>query len=255
MRPESEVIETVRQVVKKWFPRVWRHASVWLIEDRLIVDIPFPISQENNKGTPVTGRRLANLKNALEAATNLQVTLVLKSPENQGDLENGINALINTIQPGAIDQVLISSPLSNTVDVIMTVNSGRSTLSSGASEKIKSVVQRCISLAGLEVGSIHIIGFQKELPTTSQILASLKTIQPAQAGDLAAWLINKGFGIPREKWVESQMDALRKKGLVASLKTKSYVLTQSGLEAVPGIKGSVKSDVARALAMRGRKWV
>lgn len=115
-------------------------------------------------------------------------------------------------------------------------------------KNIKTTVINFFDLLTMEVKSTNIIQ-SENIPTSTAILRTLRTLPPCLLSDLEVALKNKQFTVPNETWMNHTMDKLRKEGSIVRRKDGKYFLTLQGLAALGTQKGRLSPDIMRALAL------
>lgn len=93
-----------------------------------------------------------------------------------------------------------------------------------------------------------------DLPSSIFILRLVKIKQPINISGLEI-LLKEDYPSIHEKWINRQLDGLRKKKFIIRTKSGQYTLTSLGLVIVPAGTNNNSSDIERALELGKRKWV
>lgn len=111
-----------------------------------------------------------------------------------------------------------------------------------------------MSLMGVEKVDVHFLYEADQTPSLVVVLRTVKTAQPCKIQDIRSALIEKGYPLLREEWIQGKLDLLRKKEVIVRQNDGSYCLSQLGLMVTPHGTYRSSSDVERALALGRAKW-
>lgn len=90
---------------------------------------------------------------------------------------------------------------------------------------------------------------EKTIPTSFEILSTIRRVSPVSCETLKEELEVKSFSVPSLDWVNRKFDALRKAGLVVRISDRKYALTLEGLHRLGTRKSRSSPDIARLLAL------
>jgi hypothetical protein len=116
---------------------------------------------------------------------------------------------------------------------------------------VREAISEFLGFLGIEKPSIHITQ-QENIPTSTAILRTLRTLAPCSLDVLATDLRSKGFAVPNEVWMQHAMERLRKAGNVVRRQDGQYFLSLTALSALGTEKNRRSPDIKRALAL-GKK--
>ncbi|HPE80755.1 MAG TPA: hypothetical protein PKZ35_12185 [Gammaproteobacteria bacterium] len=120
--------------------------------------------------------------------------------------------------------------------------------------EIEKLVSEFMSLMGVEKVDVHFLYEADQTPSLVVVLRTVKTAQPCKIQDIRSALIEKGYPLLREEWIQGKLDLLRKKEVIVRQNDGSYCLSQLGLMVTPHGTYRSSSDVERALALGRAKW-
>ncbi len=116
---------------------------------------------------------------------------------------------------------------------------------------VRSELQR----AGMSLGSLECKRVEWPAPHKVTILSVVKVRQPVMLAEIERDLVVQHYGVESTRWLNHQLDMLRKDGLVVrSNHDGRYRLTQQGNAILIGSKHRGSTDVRRALALGRRRW-
>jgi len=193
-------------------------------------------------------RQLKNLQKKLANKYDLVVEIIYTYPENQENLESACYQILNQRFKN-IKEIYLSFLNESTIDVWIAVDNLTSTIESDITASLNNIVNE----SSLTLHSIQWVNPVVDLPTYLYILNSLKIHQPIKISRLTE-IISKTFSAVNEKWLNKNLDTLRKKKFLIREKTGFYQVSERGLAVLPNQLSSNSSDVQRALALGKRKW-
>ena len=222
-------------------------------QPEVVVSIPESSLAEKASKERTSHHQLAILRAQIFRQLGLKIEFVFIRDALQQKIEAGLNALIQSRYSGQIGAAFLSAQNHANYDVWIEQTAegiGDFRLPEGFMDAASGY----FSLVGANLGAVRIIGAQTKAPSFSVILRSAKRLSPVGVDDLRNLLEELGFIVPTAGWLESKLDTLRRRNLLVRLKTGQYVLSESGLIAVPITKTRNSSDIERALALGRGKW-
>lgn len=224
-------------------------SSCSFIEDEGTLILNIPISFLASGAT--TPRKIKNLKNSISEKFNTQVIESITQSEKSNTIHFGITSIINEeISADAYDLSLIIQSDGN----LNTHLKFKTQIQSGKITKIEEKIKKYFLLLEAEKFSIDIIKNSENPPTLTAILRSAKKLAPFLMKDIIKELESRNFDLPSEKWMNNQLDSIRKKGLIFRRSDEKYTLTYKGILATPSAGNRNSSDIERVLYMARKKW-
>jgi hypothetical protein len=219
----------------------------------IVVSIPESSLAETASKERTSHHQLAIIRAQIFRQLGLKIEFVFIRDALQQKIEAGLNALIQSRYSGQLGAAFLSAQPNAAYDVWLEQTAegvGDYQLPEGFMEAAAGY----FSLVGAKFGTVRVIGAQTKAPSFSVILRSAKRLAPVGVDKLYNLLEGLGFVVPTPGWLESKLDTLRRRNLLVRLKNGLYVLSESGLVAVPITKTRNSSDIERALALGRVKW-
>jgi hypothetical protein len=208
------------------------------------------VAAKTGKGM-TSHRQMKLLQQAAKHELGLDVEWIVTPGQQAAALEAALQQLIEAHHPGAVGAVYISSP--KVVPVSVWVETKANAQNPPQLAVLKALVEKFLKLYDI-ADPLVMYGDSENLPSNPTILRKLKIHAPLTTEQLAGFLVSSRSVIPNARWLQTRLDALRKRGLVVRSPEGQYSLTEFGLEIVPYGKTRSSSDIERALALGRRKW-
>jgi hypothetical protein len=217
------------------------HFTIFVSADR--------VSRRAGKGL-TSEAQLSLVARAIKEELDLEIQWVI-TPSDQADaLEAALRKLIEQRYPHAVASIYISSP--KIAPVSVWVEMRREVERLPTQNALETIVKEFFDL--FDVKEVAVICESDHVPTDPMILRRIKKSAPVKISELAGDFQAQGFVIPNERWLNSRLDRLRKKGLLIRSAEGTYVLSEAGTRTVPHNRNRSSSDIERALALGRRKW-
>jgi len=194
---------------------------------------------------------MAHLKRMARRDLAIDLEFMVTAGEREADIESGLCALVRKVFSKREAQAFITCAPDGRTDVWLDT-----TAPSGLDAQV--LVTHVNELLGdylVKVGlRLHHVYWQGSLiPSSANVLRTVKVLGPASADDIAQYLEGKGYSSIPGRWLKSQLDGLRRRGFIAWHDDK-YIITASGLSLLPRSRGRTGSDVERTLVLGRRQW-
>jgi hypothetical protein len=219
-------------------------------DDAILIYVEKDKIVENARIGFISERQLTLLRNRLKSKFGCVVELIFVESESQQELEAGFYRILNRKFNNTIRSLYISLVDSNVVDSWIEV----ANLAQESKDKIGKHFAVLLNEAELICGNIRWLDTSSDLPSIPVILRLVKELQPISLKDLNI-LVKEDYELISEKWLNTKLDLLRKKGLVMRQNsTGEYVLKAIALRIIPHSVNRNSSDISRALALGRKKW-
>lgn len=216
-------------------------------EDVLIINIPMDFL---STGT-VSLRKIENIKKSLADNFETRVIDSIIQSERSSAVQSGIESIINEeISSNNYDLSLIFQSAGEIFVFLKFKNS----IDLEKLSKIEENLKKYFEILKIKNFNIDITKESNNPPTLAAILRSAKKISPFSSEEIIKELKRRSFDLPSEKWIDRQLDIIRKKGLVIRRQDGKYALTYKGILVTPITKNRNSSDVERVLYLANKKW-
>jgi hypothetical protein len=215
--------------------------------------IEFPrshIAEVAGKGV-VSRRQLDTLATEIKSQTGYQVEFVVNGDSIRHVYAQALQDLLSRKFGEGTYGITVALSPQGKCDVWI---DARNATNSVTEEDVRNLVALFLTGIGLASGAVHILIPSTRLPSDMEILRALKIKAPLDPSGLKIELLKgEGVGID-DKWLNSKLDGLRKKGLVCRVGNGKYLLTEIALRLVPVSRSRRSLDIVRALELAKRKW-
>ena len=168
--------------------------------------------------------------------------------EQQAQLEISLFTLLNRKFDDEIISFFISIKSGNVIDSWIEVDD----LDEEKQVEVQEHFKHLLSDIDLTIGDINWLDSPADLPSDMALLRKVKINQPIDIINLCLELSD--YTSVTEKWINRNLDRLRKKGFIKRQHNGGYVLSHKGIATVPAGKNYHSSDIDRVLALGKRKW-
>lgn len=216
-------------------------------EDTLILNISIS-SLLNGVTTP---RKIKNLKNSISEKFGIRVIDSVIQSQKLNTIQFGVTSIINEEIPS--DGYDLSLIIQSEGDFYVYLKLKDPALNDKGAI-IEEKIIKYFDILEIKSFIIEIIKDSKNPPTLLATLRSAKKLAPFFVGEIVKELELRGFDLPSEKWMDKQLDLIRKKGFIFRRKDGRYTLTYQGILVTPHAGNRNSSDVERVLYLAGKKW-
>lgn len=194
-------------------------------------------------------QQLTNLKIKLRSIYNREIEHILIEPEVDINLEEAVRTILNIAFPEDIISFHMSINENRVGSCWVETTSSDAEVQQRMHDKLANILEG----TGVKLDSVHWSNVGHELPSLPSLLRLLKVIQPASLDEITRRL-SLTYSSVNQSWANNKLDQLRKKKLLLRDSSERYVLTTSGLSAVPSGINRNSSDIARALELGSKRW-
>jgi hypothetical protein len=201
-------------------------------------------------------RRARTIVRKFEGAQDCKVKVLIAVGEDHLALESDMLRAIGEVVPSLVEEV-ICIVTKEGVEAWVRLHEGLDKATWDASRvRVRTAIEKVATRQGLALVSLRVIGWDSPGVTAAVILRSIKVMQPVGTKEIGRWLRLSGYEFQPDRWLQHQVDRLRKEGLVVRSSEGVYCLTPAGLRMAPWGLGRGAPDVQRALGVaRRRSWV
>jgi len=211
----------------------------------MLIEVPLDKVKPTVMPGYISKRQLNNIIKKIENELHCKVLVSYQPTENKDNIQAGLLAITKAQLKNKIVSVNISFLDSKNATVY--VFSKNITLEQR--EKIDSLICEYLHSTNINTNSIEHHTVQHPEPSLMILLRTIKVNYPIELESLRETLEKNGNYIPSKDWLNSKVDALRKRKLLTRDQAGNYRLTQSGLEQVPITKSRNSSDIERILSL------
>lgn len=216
-------------------------------EDTLILNIPNDFLSSG----ATTSRKILNLKKSISTKFDTNVIDSIIQSEKSSSIHFGITSIINEII--ASNDYDISLIIQSEGDFSIFIKF-KKIINSERVSKIQENLEKYFEILDVKKFNIEFIKISNNPPTLTAILRSAKKIAPFTINEINAELESRRFDLPSKKWMNTQLDLIRKRGLIFRRQDGMYALTYKGILTTPVTKNRNSSDVERVLYLASKKW-
>lgn len=216
-------------------------------EDTLILNIPNDFLSSG----ATTSRKILNLKKSISTKFDTNVIDSIIQSEKSSSIHFGITSIINEII--ASNDYDISLIIQSEGDFSIFIKF-KKIINSERVSKIQENLEKYFEILDVKKFNIEFIKISNNPPTLTAILRSAKKIAPFTINEINTELESRRFDLPSKKWMNTQLDLIRKRGLIFRRQDGMYALTYKGILTTPVTKNRNSSDVERVLYLASKKW-
>lgn len=218
-------------------------------DDVILIYVPQDkIVDRSSKGF-TSNRQLTFLKNGISSAHGKTVDVVITQGAGHQELEEGVYQILNRRFNDQIISLYISFGGQGLANAWIELDNSTEAMR----DDIHVHLSNILAQADISLDGVSWVVTQAELPSLSALLRIIKIYQPLRMHELLEDLL-PNYASVSDKWLNSKLDQLRKKGFVHREENGCYVLTAMALAAIPAGARYSSSDIERALALGKRKW-
>ncbi len=196
-------------------------------------------------------RQMDRLRADIKSRLNLDVDWIITQDDRVAALEAALLAALEARFPVTFTTVSVSALQLSPVWVWFETTPGADNRPS--EEVLNKMAAHIFGAFELEP-PVALYVDSSDLPTSPMILRRLKTNSPTTSESLAERLRKDRVMIPNLEWLQTKLDTLRRKGLIARAEDGTYAMTEEGLRIVPHGRSRSSSDIERALALSRKRW-
>lgn len=216
-------------------------------EDTLILNIPNDFLSSGL----TTSRKISNLKNSISKKFDTHVIDSVVQSEKSSSINSGITSVINEIIPSSDYDLSLIIQSAGDFSIFVKF---KKVINTDKISKIKENLEKYFEILSVKKFNIEFIKVSNNPPTLPAILRSAKKIAPFLLKEIIAELESRSFELPSEKWMNTQLDSIRKRGFIFRRQDGLYALTYRGILVTPVTKNRNSSDVERVLYLASKKW-
>lgn len=216
-------------------------------EDTLILNIPNDFLSSG----VTTSRKISNLKKSISKKFDTHVIDSVIQSEKSSSINSGITSVINEVI--SLSDYDLSLIIQSAGDFSIFVKF-KKVINPEKISKIQENLEKYFEILSVKKFNIEFIKISNNPPTLSAILRSAKKIAPFVLKEIITELESRRFDLPSEKWMSTQLDSIRKRGLIFRRQDGMYALTYRGFLVTPVTKNRNSSDVERVLYLASKKW-
>lgn len=199
-------------------------------------------------------RQLVAIRRTLLRRHGISVDFVIAPSSRLPEIETELRGVVSAALVDIVPDVLVTEALPGVMNVWVVSARPEGDLTPAARERARDSTSRYLKAHDLLLGEFGFLTTARGSARPVDILKAVKVSQPASDAAIKAQLLEDRISYGSDKALRGQLDILRKRGLIARLRTGSYVITARGLSVVPRRRGGESSDVKRALALGKRRW-
>lgn len=199
----------------------------------------------------ISHRQMVLLQTLVKKHTGFNIEWVVTPSERSNSIEGALLELIELKHPRSVSGIFISAFNKSPVSVWIERHSENT--KPPELNDLQVLIEQFLMLYGIRDPFVT-DGVGANLPSTPVILRRIKVHAPITTDALAQILQSEGLSLPDSRWLQRNLDRLRKQALLSRSKAGKYCLTEKALGVVPRSRNRTSSDVERALALGRRKW-
>jgi len=199
----------------------------------------------------VTDRAKSMMARRLQKAVSSPVAVAQFSDSHEKVVEQALFELLELFFKQRLIDVLVTSPSSGEVEVIVFLEKGE--LLGSDYEEVEKKSSEFLKQYEKTIAKLIVSEVSTSLPTAFQIMRKVFIMAPVSLSQLADELARSEYLLPSKKWLNRQLDTLLRKHLV-TWDTGKYILTLAGISMIPAARNRQSADIERTLAFARRKW-